>query len=98
MEIKQKIIFRENLKSLISEKGCTQHYLAKKLNINKSTLHNYLNGVLPQGLSTTIKLSEYFNLSLDEIIFGKQNEDQSNNLTEQQSTENKYEVTIKKIT
>ena len=67
------IRFSENLNQLIREKHLSLNYVAKKTNINKSTLHNYLNGVLPQGLLAIIKISHFFNIPMEDLIFNAQN-------------------------
>ena len=93
----KKIVLKENLNTLMEHERCNQIFLVKKLSINKSTLHNYLNGAIPQGLTVLIKLSEHFNLSLDELIFGS-NPLISANKDDPLETEHRYEVTIKQST
>ncbi len=49
----------------------TQESLVIKLNISKSSLHNYCNGVHPRNLETLKKIADFFEISLNELIFGE---------------------------
>ena len=44
--------------------------LANKLNINKSSLHGWINGVVPQSLIAIVKISSHFDISLDKLCLG----------------------------
>ena len=66
-----KIQFSKNLRQLLGEKNLSLHQLSKLNNINKSSLHNYLNGVVPRGLESAVKLALFFDVSLDELVFGR---------------------------
>lgn len=61
-----------NLKNLLLHKNISLNQLAKKTSINKSTLHNYLNGVDPQGLHALLKLAEFFEITIEELLFDKE--------------------------
>ncbi len=63
------IILDENLKNLLKENNITLTHLANKTGLNKSTLHNYCNGVRPRCLLALVRISEFFDISLDELIF-----------------------------
>jgi len=63
------IVLESNLKRLLIRKNLSLHKASKKAQINKSSLHNYLNGVLPQGLVLLVKLSHILEVSLDELVF-----------------------------
>ena len=88
------IRFSENLNKLFTDKNLSLSQVSKGTNINKSTLHNYLNGVLPQGLVPIIKISHFFDISIEELLFEIE-------FTKSQqialSYEGNYEVIIKKI-
>lgn len=88
------INFSENLNHLLKEKNLSLNQVSKGTHINKSTLHNYLNGVLPQGLLPIIKISRFFNISVEELIF-EINKHPSSPL--HLNYEGNYEITIKKI-
>ncbi|MEM7646865.1 MAG: helix-turn-helix transcriptional regulator [Pseudomonadota bacterium] len=91
-----KICLQKKLRHLIERNHLSQHQLASALNINRSTLHNYLNGVQPQGLVTLIKISRYFDISLDELVFDQEGSSKKN-LIYENFEEGTYEVIIKKI-
>lgn len=67
--------------------------VSRHTNINKTTLHNYLHGVYPQGLLTVIKLSQFFNIPLEELVLGRP----ASIVNSLQIAEGKYEITIKRI-
>lgn len=85
----------QNLQRLIKREKITVKTLARKINTNDSTLYNYFNGVMPQGLIALMRLAEYFELSLEELLFNK--EKVSPHFPKEQGIEGKYEVTVKKI-
>lgn len=68
---KEDIKFAESLNNLMSNQNIRLSTLARKLSVNKSTLHNWQNGVLPSNLVALVKLALYFDLSLDELCLGK---------------------------
>ncbi len=68
---KKEILLSKNLNKLIKARNLTQAQIARQLNINKSTLHNYCNGVEPQGLVTIRVLAEFFEISVHELIYGE---------------------------
>ncbi len=73
--MKEKDIFlSQNLKNLMKENNIKLNTLANIIGMNKSTLHNYLNGSFPQSIMALRKLSQYFNLSVDELIFSSVHE------------------------
>lgn len=101
---KHKIALDSNLKELLKSEDLSLHKLSQKAEINKSSIHNYINGVVPQGLNVLITLSEFFNISLEELIFersslvgSKQNSKREDDESEGNSKEEKYEIIIKKI-
>ena len=96
MRKSREVVFGENLRRFMENEGLSQHQLAKKLNMNRSSLHNYLNGILPQGLISMIKISQVFDISLDELIFGRRETRRGQSLSAL-AKEEKYEVTIKRI-
>lgn len=55
----------------MSSKGITLSQVARKLGINKSTLHNYCNGIEPKALSTVKLLADYFGVSVQELLFSE---------------------------
>ena len=65
-------VLSKTLKRLMEQRHITLNSLANELSINKSTLHNWLNGVLPQSVVALYKVATFFGLTLDEICFGKE--------------------------
>ncbi len=91
-----------NLKQLLEKKALSLHQLSVQTNINKSSLHNYINGVVPQGLILLVKLSTFFNMSLEELVFEQDfllSKHHAHNRCQNETKiiEGKYEVIIKKI-
>lgn len=65
-------MFLVNLDKLIESQGISKNEFAKKVGIAPSTISSWYNkGYENISLKTLIKLSEYFDISLDELIFGK---------------------------
>lgn len=65
-------MFLVNLDKLIDKQGISKNEFAKKVGIAPSTISSWYNkGYENISLKTLIKLSEYFDISLDELIFGK---------------------------
>lgn len=65
------ITFTERLKLLRTERGMNMTTLAKNIGISKQAIHNIENGKSEPSLYTTIKLAQFFECSLDELVFGK---------------------------
>jgi transcriptional regulator with XRE-family HTH domain len=65
-------MFLINLDRLIESQGISKNEFSKKIGIAPSTISSWYNkGYENISLKTLIKLSNYFNVSLDELIFGK---------------------------
>jgi len=70
MEINYPIKLAENLNRLMNKRRMTISQTASAVGMNKSTLHNYLNGVVPRNIVTLKKLADLFDLTLSELMFG----------------------------
>jgi len=70
-----------NIKKYRLLKGKTQQEVAQDLNITQFTLSNYENGKTQPNLEILIKLSTYFNVSVDDLL-GLENK--NTNLNKQQ--------------
>lgn len=90
-----KIKFAENLNRLMAKKNLTVTSVSRKIGMNKSTLHNYCNGVMPRNLPKIKQLADLLEVSLVELLFSAPDESKVVNLN--QSIEGKFEVTIKRI-
>ena len=93
-----KVALSKNISFLIEDKGLSLHIVSTKSGVNKSTLHNYINGVLPQGLSALLKLCDYFDVTLEDLVFSKNYQSKKQkSLMSPKVMEEKYEIIIKKV-
>lgn len=66
--------FGENLKRLRKGRKLTQLDISKIVNTDRSNVANYERGRRLPPIDSLIKIAEFFNVSLDELVLGK-NED-----------------------
>jgi transcriptional regulator with XRE-family HTH domain len=64
----------DNLKLLRKRKKVSQEEIANELGLTRSSYSGYENGVAEPNLSTLIKFSSYYNISLDKLIKRKLSE------------------------
>lgn len=95
MGTSQKIKLAENLNRLMASQKLTVTSAARKVGMNKSTLHNYCNGVIPRNLPKIKELADLLEVSLSELIFGHESESTNVNLSD--GIEGKFEVTIRRV-
>ncbi|HEX2920499.1 MAG TPA: LexA family transcriptional regulator [Bacteroidales bacterium] len=62
------MFFTQNIKFLRKRKGRTQDDVAVALNLKRSTLSGYENGVAQPGIEILISFSGYFNISIDNML------------------------------
>lgn len=60
--------FENNLRKLRLNKSITQTELAQKLHLSRTAISNYENGKVQPSLDTLIKISEIFEITIDELI------------------------------
>lgn len=60
--------FASNIKFLRKRRGRTQDDVAVALNLKRSTLSGYENGVAQPGIEILVAFSRYFNLSIDTML------------------------------
>ena len=60
--------FASNIKFLRKRKGRTQDDMAAALDLKRSTLSGYENGVAQPGIDVLVSFSGYFNLSIDTLL------------------------------
>lgn len=60
--------FTSNLKFLRKRRGRTQDDVAAALNLKRSTLSGYENGVAQPGIEILVSFSRYFNISIDTLL------------------------------
>ncbi|WP_316605998.1 helix-turn-helix transcriptional regulator [Streptococcus pluranimalium] len=65
-------IFAEQLKKLRTEKKLSQDALAEKLFISRQSVSKWENGDATPDLENLIKLAEILDVSLDQLILGKE--------------------------
>ena len=64
--------FMKGLKQIRKERRLTQLKVAMDLNISREALSHYENNKREPSLDMLIKMSEYFNVSIDFLINGKE--------------------------
>jgi transcriptional regulator with XRE-family HTH domain len=60
--------FTSNIKFLRKRKGRTQDEVAAALNLKRSTLSGYENGIAQPGIDILVSFSGYFNMSIDTLL------------------------------
>jgi len=60
--------FASNIKFLRKRRGRTQDDVAAALNLKRSTLSGYENGVAQPGIEILVTFSRYFNMSIDTML------------------------------
>jgi len=60
--------FASNIKFLRKRRGRTQDDVAVALNLKRSTLSGYENGVAQPGIENLVSFSRYFNMSIDTLL------------------------------
>jgi len=60
----------DNINKLLERENITKSKLAKELNISASTIYSWWDkGVNTINIATIIKLSEHFNISIDDLVY-----------------------------
>jgi len=60
--------FSQNVKTLILKKGLSVSQAALSIGMNKTTLHNYCNGVAPRNLESLRRLAKLLEVSVDHLL------------------------------
>lgn len=63
--------FSKRLYELRKQKGLSQEELADRLNVSRQTLSKWELGVTTPELEKAVQLSDFFEISLDELILGE---------------------------
>ena len=66
------------LKKIRKQKHCSQLKLALDLSISREAISYYENGKRSPDIDMLVRLSEYFNVSIDYLITGKDFEPEDN--------------------
>lgn len=75
--------FNEKLIKLRKEMGLAQEELGNKLNVARQTVSKWELGETTPEMDKLIKMSEIFNITLDELIKDKNNDENINNTNSQ---------------
>lgn len=62
------ITFGESLKELRTSRNISQIELSKEIYVSQSTVSKWENGLINPTMSNLIVLSDYFDISIDELI------------------------------
>lgn len=62
------MLFKERLINLRAKKGASQDEIAEHLNIAQNTYSGYEKGRCEPGISTLIRLANYFNVTIDYLL------------------------------
>lgn len=94
--------FGENLERLIKERNLSARQLAKEIGVKPSSLHDWIgkNGKFPKNPEVYRLISEYFDISLNELLFGepdKKAQTIEQLIDKQEVFSGVYEITLKKI-
>lgn len=65
----------ENIRLIRMAKGTSQIKLARSLDISQTHMSNIENGNTGLSLTTAIKISRYLGCSIDELVYGKKEEE-----------------------
>ncbi|BAQ23265.1 helix-turn-helix domain-containing protein [Streptococcus troglodytae] len=68
------ILFSEQLKKYRNRKNLSQEDLAQKLFISRQAISKWENGEATPDMDNLVKIAEIFELSLDELVLGKESE------------------------
>ena len=84
--------FKQNLKILMQKRNLNPSTVARDLGINRSTFFSWVHGAVPQNVVAMKRLSRYFNISLEELIMGRLDEQK-----EFKSQVGRFEITVRKL-
>ena len=62
------IFYLKKLKDFRKSKDITQEQMSQILNLGSTTYKNYENNITEPSIGTLIKLADYFNITLDELV------------------------------
>lgn len=83
-----------NLQFLMKENKISLSELAKETGTKPTTLHGYIHGIQPQSLTIIKQIADFFNLSIDQLIFGERNKAQKSPNSSLIAPEGKYQIII----
>ncbi len=92
--------FGTRLETLCRDRGIPINELARRISVSSTTVHEWIgkSGRLPRNPDHLKKLSDFFNVSLEFLLFGEeQNSSLEAFLQKSEIHTGLYEITIKKV-
>jgi transcriptional regulator with XRE-family HTH domain len=86
----------KNLEKYLKADDITLNEFSKRVSISPSTIHGWLNGVPPKNLNDLKKVSDYFNITLDELCFGEVKKGHETNIVISIGDDS-YKILLKKV-
>ena len=72
-----------NIKYFRKESGMTQDELAEELNVTRQALSNWERGKTEPDIETLTKIAEILNVSVEELIYGEEREEEHKTVVRQ---------------
>lgn len=72
LKAREDFVLDKRLQKLMAEKNVSLGSLCTRLTVNKSTLHNWINGVLPQSILQISRVADFFKITMDKLCFDYQ--------------------------
>lgn len=91
--------FKQQLEKLMAANNISAATLSKITKIPKSTISDWLSGTNPKSIPQVKKIADHFDVSIDFICFGKENEITSNQIESYSDEINAgvFEVVLRKV-
>lgn len=90
------------LRSLLKSHDITASHLSRKTNIRVQTLSNWMSGQTPRDIRQVKRVAQYFNMTIDELVFGEESPLGSSksilrNVFDNDIFEGEFEVILRRI-
>lgn len=82
----------KNIKKWRSEKGITQDQLAERLHVTRQAVSNWENGKTQPDIEMLTALAECFEISVEELIYGKENQSKESKVIIEKTTKKGIDV------
>lgn len=69
-----KLELHKNLQNLLDKRGMTASQLSRATKVPNSTIQNWLAGLVPRNLLQLKKVADYFDVSVDLLLYGGKKE------------------------
>ena len=84
----------KNIKKWRSEKGITQDQLAEKLHVTRQAVSNWETGKTQPDLETLSALAECFEISVEELIYGKESQEKESKVIIEKTTSSGIDIGV----